>query len=202
MIAVLTGKVESVGGESCILDVNGVGFQIFMPLSALETLSHETEMVKIYTHFHLREDMASLFGFLNLADKILFEKIIGVSGIGPKTALAILGTLSGDNFREAVRNEDHRALTGVSGVGLKTAQRLILELKDKITKGMPSDASGSKSYAAARSPVTDATDALIALGYNAKEAASIAESIGASDRNLTTPEIVRKALKNLAQKRL
>lgn len=196
MIALLTGKVESVGGESCILDVNGVGFQVFMPLSALETLSHETETVKIYTHFHLREDGASLFGFLNPADKTLFEKIIGVSGIGPKTALAILGTLSGDNFREAVRNEDYRALTKVSGVGLKTAQRLILELKDKITKGMPPEVSGSKSYSTARSPVTDAIDALIALGYNAKEAASTAEAIGSSDRNLTTPEIVRKALRN------
>jgi Holliday junction DNA helicase RuvA len=200
MIAVLTGKVESVGGESCILDVNGVGFQVFMPLSALETLSHVTEPVKIYTHFHLREDGASLFGFLSPEDKMLFEKIIGVSGIGPKTALAILGTLSGDNFREAVRNEDYRALTKVSGVGLKTAQRLILELKDKISKGMPSEASGSKPYSFVRSPVNDAADALIALGYPAKEAASIAEAIGASDRNLTTPEIVRKALQSLAKK--
>lgn len=200
MIAVLTGKVESVGGESCILDVNGVGFQVYMPLSALETLSHEPGPVKIYTHFHLREDGASLFGFLNSADKILFEKIIGVSGIGPKTALAILGALSGDIFREAVRNEDYRALTGVSGVGLKTAQRLILELKDKISKGMPAEASGSKPYSFTRSPVNDAADALIALGYPAKEAAFIAETIGASDHNLTTPEIVRKALQSLAKK--
>jgi Holliday junction DNA helicase RuvA len=200
MIAVLTGKVESVGGESCILDVNGVGFQIFMPLSALETLSHETEPVKVYTHFHLREDGASLFGFLHQADKVLFEKIIGVSGIGPKTALAILGTLSGDNFREAVRNEDHRALTAVSGVGLKTAQRLILELKDKISKGMASEATGAKPDSGVRSPVADATDALIALGYPAKEAATTAESIGVTDHSLTTPEIVRKALQNLAKK--
>lgn len=200
MIAQLTGNVSSVGGESCILDVNGVGFQIFMPLSALETLSHETETVKIYTHFHLREDGASLFGFLSPADKVLFEKIIGVSGIGPKTALAILGTLSADDFREAVRNEDYRALTGVSGVGLKTAQRLILELKDKITKGMPSELSGSKPYSTARSPLNDAIDALITLGYPAKDAATTAEAILSADRNLTTPEIVRKALQNLAKR--
>lgn len=200
MIAALTGKVDSVAGDSCILDVNGVGFQVLMPLSALEILSRETEPVKIFTYFHLREDGANLYGFLNQADKHLFEKIIGVSGIGPKTALAILGTLSGDDFREAVRNEDYRALTGVSGVGQKTAQRLILELKDKLNKGIPPETSGLKPYSGFRSSVTDAIDALIALGYPAKEATATVESIGAADRNLTTPELVRKALRNLAPK--
>ena len=200
MIAILTGKVAGVSGDSCILDVNGVGFQIFMPLSALEVLSHETESVKIFTHLHLREDLINLFGFLSVHDKTIFEKIIGVSGIGPKTALAILGNLSGDHFREAILNEDHRALTGVSGVGLKTAQRLILELKGKLSKMAPTDGTGAKSYPSFQSPSSDAIDALITLGYPVKEATITVESIMTGDDNLTTPELVRKALKSLDRK--
>jgi Holliday junction DNA helicase RuvA len=200
MIATLTGKVESVGGTSCILEVNGVGYLIFMPLSALEVLSHATEPVKVFTHFQVREDDASLYGFLTAADKTIFEKIIGVSGIGPKTALAILGTLSGERFREAIENEDHRSLTGVSGVGLKTAQRLILELKGKLSKGVLAESAGFKSHIGFHSSVSDAIDALIALGYPAKEAATVIETIVSAEQNLTTPEIVRKALKNLGRK--
>ena len=200
MIATLTGKVESVGGESCILEVNGVGYLISMPLSALEVLSHTTEPVKIYTHFHIREDGANLYGFLTVADKTTFEKIIGVSGIGPKTALAILGTLSGDRFREAIENEDHRALTGVSGVGLKTAQRLILELKGKLSKVFSGDNAGIKSLSNYHSSVADAIDALVTLGYPVKEASAAAGAIVSSEQNLTTPEIVRKALKSLGRK--
>ncbi len=200
MIATLTGKVESVGGESCILDVNGVGFSILMPLPALETLSRTVEPVKIHTHFHMREDGASLYGFLTAADKTVFEKIIGVSGIGPKTALAILGTLSGEQFRETIENEDHRSLTGVSGVGLKTAQRLILELKGKLSKGAFAENAGSKTTTGFRSSVSDAIDALIALGYSAKEAATVIDAMVSMEKNLTTPEIVRKALKNLGRK--
>lgn len=198
MIATLTGKVESVGGESCIIDVNGIGYQVFMPLTALETISRETESIKIYTHFHLREDGASLFGFLSLADKAVFEKVIGVSGIGPKTALAILGALSGERFRDAIEHEDHRILTSVSGVGLKTAQRLILELKGKLVKGIAT-ATGTKSVAV-HTFMTDATDALVALGYAPKEAMEAVETIYAAEPNLTTPEIVRRALKNMSRK--
>jgi holliday junction DNA helicase RuvA len=200
MIATLTGKVDSVGGESCIVNVNGVGYRVFMPLSALETLSRTAEPVKLYTHFHLREDGASLFGFLSPEDKTIFEKIIGVSGVGPKTALAILGTLPGERFREAIQREDHRVLTGVSGVGLKTAQRLILELKGKLAGGVHSGEPGAKIYPSVNSPVGDAIDALVALGYPLKEAAGVVDEIFAGNKNATTPEIVRQALKNLGRK--
>lgn len=200
MIATLTGKIESVGGESCVINVNGVGYQVAMPLSALETLSRMADTVKIHTHLHLREDGVSLYGFLSVEDKITFEKIIGVSGIGPKTALAILGTLSGERFREAIHHEDHRVLTGVSGVGLKTAQRLILELKGKLTRGDATGEAGAKNLASPGSPLGDAIDALVALGYPQKEAAGAVETIIAQRKNATTPEIVREALKNLGRK--
>ncbi|MGE5583342.1 MAG: Holliday junction branch migration protein RuvA [Bacillota bacterium] len=202
MIATLTGKVVGVSGESCIIDVNGVGYQVFMALSALETLSHAAEPVKIYTHFHLREDGASLYGFLAAADKTIFEKIIGVSGIGPKTALAILGALSGDRFREAVESEDHRVLTAVPGIGLKTAQRLILELKGKLP-GSISGGTGEPGWRAQTGgygPGGDAVDALVSLGYPQREAVSVVQTLLGETKNLTTPELVRLALKNLGRK--
>lgn len=200
MIATLTGKIVDVGGESCIIDVNGVGYRVLMPLPALETLSRATEPVKIYTHFHLREDGAGLFGFLNPEDKGVFEKIIGVSGIGPKTALAILSNLSGDSFREAVENEDYRVLTAISGVGVKTAQRLVLELKGKLGRIAGGGTGDLKSTHRYISVIGDAVDALVALGYPQKEAAAAVDSVSKQDSGLTTPEIVRLALRGLGRK--
>lgn len=200
MIATLTGKVDSVSGESCIIDVQGVGYKVFMPLSALETMSHAVDSIKIYTHYHLREDGASLFGFLSPDDKATFEKIINVSGIGPKTALAIIGTLSAARFREAIHQEDHRVLTGVSGVGLKTAQRLILELKGKLARGVVGEESFTQTGSCFGSSFGDSVDALVSLGYPPKEASAAVEMICSADQSLTTPEIVRLALKNLGRK--
>lgn len=201
MIACLTGKVDSVSGESCILDVQGVGYQVFMPLSALEQLSRwDAETVKIYTHYHLREDGISLYGFLTADDKSIFEKIISVSGVGPKTALAIIGVLSAEGFQDAIINEDLRALTSVSGVGAKTAQRLILELKGKVAKTYTGPSGMPSAVSTRRSMVGDAVDALTALGYSSKEAAAAVEEVHQTNPSLTTPELVRQALRNLGRK--
>jgi len=201
MIACLTGKVDSVSGESCIIDVHGVGYQVFMPLSALEQLSRsEADTVKIYTYYHLREDGVSLYGFLTPDDKSVFEKIISVSGVGPKTALALIGVLSAEGFQEAILNEDQRALTSVSGVGTKTAQRLILELKGKITKSYAGSLGASPAAQVRRSNMGDAVDALTALGYSSKEAAAAVEEVHRANPSLTTPELVRQALRNLGRK--
>jgi Holliday junction DNA helicase RuvA len=198
MIATLTGKVDSVSGESCIIDVNGVGYQVLMPLTALEILSRETGTVKLYIHLHLREDDVSLFGFLTPEDKAIFEKVINVSGIGPKTGLAILGTLGAEKFQDAIQREDHRLLTGVSGVGLKTAQRLILELKGKLVSV---DGKGKTVGQGGRnSAFSDTVEALVTLGYPQKEAVTVVEELVATESNLTTPELVRRALKNLGRK--
>lgn len=200
MIATLTGTVTGVGGENCIIEVAGVGYLVNMPLPALEVLSHTEEAVKIYTHFHLREDGASLYGFLSNSDLTVFKKIIGVSGIGPKTALAILGNLPGDRFREAVQSEDHRILTAVPGIGLKTAQRLILELKGKLGKSAGSPESSVKTLESAFSVSADAVDALVSLGYPQREAVTAVEALLSENKGLTSPELVRLALKNLGRK--
>ncbi|HYH03345.1 MAG TPA: Holliday junction branch migration protein RuvA, partial [Bacillota bacterium] len=145
----------------------------------------------------LREDGASLFGFLTPEDKAIFEKVISVSGIGPKTGLAILGSLGAEKFLDAVHNEDHRVLTGVSGVGLKTAQRIILELKGKLVSVSGKEKTGDTTR---NSAFSDTVDALVTLGYPQKEAVAVVEEIVAAERNLTTPEMVRRALKNLGRK--
>lgn len=200
MIATLTGQVAGVSGESCIIEVGGVGYRVFMPLSALETISRINEPIKVYTHFHLREDGASLFGFLSQSDKQIFEKIIGVSGIGPKTALAILGAFSGERFREAIQNEDQRILTGIPGVGLKTAQRLILELKGKLPGSFSGGEPAGKSQSSIINQGGDAVDALISLGYPPKEAVNVVDALLVDHKNLTSPELVKLALKSLGRK--
>ncbi len=200
MIATLTGTVASVGGESCIIEVGGVGYLVNMPLPALEILSHTEEQVKIFTHFHLREDGASLYGFLSNSDLNVFKKVIGVSGIGPKTALAIIGNLPGDRFREAIQSEDHRILTAIPGIGLKTAQRLILELKGKLGKTTGGMEPNTKSFENTFSVSGDAVDALVSLGYPQREAVTAVEALLSENKGLTSPELVRLALKNLGRK--
>ena len=137
---------------------------------------------------------------MTTADKITFEKIIGVSGIGPKTALAILGNLPGERFREAIQNEDHRILTAVPGIGLKTAQRLILELKGKFGGIISSGEGNNRSTVGVYSPAGDAADALVSLGYPGREAVNAVEALLIENKNLTSPELVRLALKNLGRK--
>jgi holliday junction DNA helicase RuvA len=200
MIATLTGTVASVGGEDCIIEVGGVGYLVNMPLPALEILSHTKEEVKIFTHFHLREDAASLYGFLSNSDLNVFKKIIGVSGIGPKTALAILGNLPGDRFREAIQSEDQRILTAVPGIGLKTAQRLILELQGKLGKMTGGAEPNAKFFESTFSVSGDAVDALVSLGYPQREAVTAVEALLSNNKALTSPELVRLALKNLGRK--
>jgi len=198
MIATLMGKVERVSGESCIVEVNGVGYLVYMSLPSLEIVSREIDMVKIYTHFQMREDGVTLFGFLSPEEQTVFQKIISVSGVGPKTGLAILGRFSADELRAAIQREDHHVLTSVSGVGLKTAQRLVLELKGKL--GSITLNGENVKVNLVNSSSSDAIDALIALGYPNKEAQQAVESIIALDQKLTTPELVRKALQHLGRR--
>jgi len=119
MIATLTGRVAEVSGGCCLLDVGGVGYEVRVPLSALEELAQASGEVKLHTHLHLREDGAQIFGFLTVAEKRVFERIIGVSGLGPKIALSILSVLAVDRVRQAVEAEDYRLLASVPGSGRK-----------------------------------------------------------------------------------
>jgi Holliday junction DNA helicase RuvA len=135
MIASLHGKLESLGSDWAIINVGGIGFQVYMPTSSLSTLGTIGEEVQLHTHLHLREDNAALFGFTSLDELGLFQSLISVSGLGPKLALAMLSVMSVEKLTMAIATGSVDLLTEVPGIGKKMANRLILELKEKISAG-------------------------------------------------------------------
>ena len=197
MIGILRGRVAEVTGGICLLDVGGVGYEVHVPLPALEELAQAQGEVRLYIHFHLREDLAQLFGFSTLDEKRVFEKIIGVAGIGPKTALSIMSLLPVERFHQAVEAEDYRLLSSVPGIGQKTAQRLVLELRGKLA-GI---SSGTRLPATARQEgeIADAVDALVALGYAAPVAMQAVEAAMAEEAGHTAPALVRAALRRMGR---
>lgn len=190
MIAHVLGEVAEKFGNSVIVDVHGVGYEVQVALGDYEqALLHES--VKFYTYHHIREQSQDLFGFSSLAAKKLFELLISVQGVGPKAALAILSLGDSEAVRNAVANEDAAYIAKASGVGKKTADRVIVDLADKV--GMPlrydNDVTGvSQSI----SHTDEALEALMALGYNLADASKALEGVSTE---LSTAERVTEALK-------
>ncbi len=135
MIASLNGKLESLGSDGAIINVGGIGFQVYMPTSTLSTLGKIGEEVKLHTYLHLREDNAALYGFTSTDELGLFQNLISVSGLGPKLALAMLSAMNIERLTMAIATSSADLLTEVPGIGKKMANRLILELKEKIGAG-------------------------------------------------------------------
>ena len=191
MLATLRGRVRQVGADHCLLEVNGVGFEVLLPLTALEKLSRTEGEVLLYTYLHHKEDTMVLYGFLDPEEKALFTQAITVSGIGPKTA-----AIFSYSYRPIQRDPGGRyryPLPG-AGAGLKR-QRLILELKSRLRKELKKDG----EVTGAGSPLADAVAALEALGYSSRIAGEIAEKVWRENPGLTVPELVREALKKLAK---
>lgn len=189
MIAHLTGRVSSKSPTSCVIEVGGVGLRLFMSTSSLAHLPAEGDEVTVYTHLHVREDDLSLFGFESLEEQDLFEKLITVSGIGPKVALSALSALSPRELAGAIAREDDTLIATVPGVGKKTAQRLIIELKDKIGAGEL----GSRS-ASAGSASAEATGALASMGFSSAEVSAALKGYDGPDE---AQALLRHALKRL-----
>ncbi len=164
MIASLHGKLESLGSEWAVINVGGIGFQVYMPTSTLSTLSTIGEEVKLYTHLHLKEDNATLYGFASADELGLFQTLITVSGLGPKLALAMLSAMNVEKLTMAIASGSTDLLIVVPGIGKKVANRLILELKDKIGAGWIT------TPAALAQENTDVLAALTSLGYSVSEA--------------------------------
>lgn len=172
MIAFIKGTVDSLSEGKMILESHGIGYELNIPASMFDAGIREGEELKIYTHMSVREDGISLFGFLSREDLEIYRMLIGVSGIGPKAALAVLSTLTADNLRFAVLSEDVQAIAKTPGIGKKTAQKLILELKDKfdLQEAFEQKLAGNQAAAAVRQTgepdaFQDAVQALTALGY-------------------------------------
>ena len=196
MIGMLRGKVWEIQAERLVMDVQGVGYLLTVPYGLLSKSSPGQELV-VYTHVIMREDDLSLYGFSSFEEKQLFLEMLSVSGIGPKAAISLLSTFGAVQIESAIVSENLNLLTKVPGIGKKTAQRLILELKEKF-KGHVSFPAGGESYSSP-SPLmhSEALQTLLALGFGLDEA-RLALSRQKDSGDLTTEDQVKKALRLLA----
>ena len=193
MIGFIKGKLDYLGSDHCILDNNGIGYRIFMPLGQLAVLKTGQE-VKAFTYLSVREDALLLYGFLTRDYYSLFLQLISVSGIGPKVALGMLSAAKPDAFYLAVQSRDLTFLTKLPGIGKKTAERILLELKDKVGSIA---VDGIEVADSAEVVSDDAMEALLSLGYTNSEILPVFKQIKARD-TMQPEEIIRQALKLMA----
>lgn len=199
MIAFLRGKVLNVASDHVIIDVNGVGYQVFIPASLAGHFSSIGKEVDLFTYFHVKEDQIQLFGFLDSGDKEIFKMLLEVEGIGPKLALGILSSVSKEELAQAIVEEKISLLTKLPGVGKKTAQRLVLELKDKIVKSnlitkfdKPSNQELEVYH--------DALQALLSLGYSQKEVEPVLQAtLNAKGHNIAIDVLIKSVLQELGK---
>jgi len=194
MIASLNGVLESLGSDWAIINVGGIGFHVHMPSSTVGTLGTVGREVHLHTHLHVREDSMALYGFASTEELELFEVLLSVSGFGPKLALAVLSTMSVEQVSMAIATGSVDLLTMVPGIGKKTAQRLVLELKDKIAARIPVAPTAQLAQEDA-----DLMAALASLGYSLAEASRAIAALPRS-ANLSLEEKVKQALQYFAAK--
>ena len=201
MISYIRGELAAVEEQKAIVDVGGIGFGIFMSNQALALLPQPGNEVKIYTYFSVREDAMQLFGFLTRDDLEIFRLVIGVSGIGPKGGLNILSAMSPDELRFAVMSGDAKAISAAPGIGKKTAEKLIVELKDKINiedvldHAAHGEDAAPEKHSAGEGIQSEAVQALVALGYGSTESMRAVKI--ASPDCTTAEELLKEALKFL-----
>ena len=194
MIAGLHGKIESIGSDRAVIDVNGISFQVYVPTSTLTTLGTVGDEVKLHTHLHLREDNVTLYGFAAADELRLFQTLMSVSGIGPKLALTMLSAMSVEQLIMALATGSIELLTEVPGIGKKTANRLVLELKDKVAVGWVTEPAAQIAQENA-----DVLAALTSLGYSVVEATRAVGSLSSSSK-LSLEEKIKQALQYFASK--
>ncbi len=198
MIASLTGRLRRKATDHLIIDVSGVGYRVQSPLSTYYHLPEVGTEVTLHIHTHVREDAIALFGFLAEKEKELFLLLLGVSGIGPKLALAVLSSLSVEEIFSAIESSDDSKLCTIPGIGRKTAARLVLELKDKMKRrsfvGPPDGTAAVKT-----DHIEDAVSALVNLGYKKALAEEALQSILRSRQNLTIEALIREGLSILTK---
>ncbi|KAB8139767.1 Holliday junction branch migration protein RuvA [Chloroflexia bacterium SDU3-3] len=193
MIASVRGALIFLGVDHCVVEMGGMGLQVFAPKTVLANLGQLGDEVRLYTHMHIREDALALYGFATIDQRHLFETLIGVSGIGPKVALSLLSTTTPDELRLAIAGGDTARLARVPGIGKKTAERLVLELKTKVgVKGGPLPAGATP---AATSANAELVEMLTSLGFSAAEAAGAVAALPA-DAPAELEERLRLALRH------
>ena len=198
MFAYIKGSLEQKANNFVVIDVQGIGYRIFMPSNSIEKLGNIGDIVKVYTHYYVREDNISLYGFSSNEELRMFELLISVSGIGAKSGVAMLSEITPSAFAIAIISNDVSTLTRIPGIGKKTAERMILELKDKLkTEAAIEKYEDVKVAIVKNGKVEEAIAALQVLGYNKKEIEQVLEKLNVKDLELE--EIIKQALKYLGR---
>src|SRR6266704_2448232 len=200
MITFLDGKLITALPTQAIVDVSGVGYEVFIPLSSYDKLPAVGQPIRILTHLAVREDAQILYGFMTAAERDLFRLLVNnVSGIGPKLALAVLSGMSVNNFKAAVVNSDITSLSKISGLGKKTAERIVLELKDKLGVAAAWEAASTMhTPTPEQEQANEAVLALIALGYKQIDAHKAGRELQEKGEAKAAEELVKLALKRMA----
>lgn len=195
MIGMLEGTVAVKQPPWLLIEVNGVGYELEVPMSTFYELPAVGETVRLYTHLVVRDDAHLLFGFASEPERSLFRGLLKVNGVGSRVALAILSGISVDGFVRCVRDGDVTTLTRVPGIGKKTAERLVVEMRDRFAAGVPA---GEMNMPGAAAPVPrdEAFSALVALGYKPREASRMLEG---ADETASSEDLIRRALQALAK---
>ena len=206
MIPYIKGRLTAIEEDVIVVEAGGVGMGIHVPLSVLDRLPGIGREVTVYTYFQVREDAMSLYGFLNRQDREMFRQLIGVNGVGPKAALGILSTMTPDDLRMAIVTGDAKAISRAPGIGPKTAQRLILDLKDKVSMeevlgnlALPSDggASAALGTIGMGEAAKEAVQALVALGYSNMEANKAVKQVEVTE-TMTAEDVLKASLRYLS----
>ena len=198
MFAYIKGSLETKQNNFVVIDVQGIGYKIFMPSNSIENLGEVGEAVKVYTHYYVREDNISLYGFSSPEELRMFELLLSVSGVGAKSAVSMLSEISPSKFALSVISDDVSSLTKISGVGKKTAARIILELKDKLkTEQALEEQEEIKTITKGNENLDEAISALQVLGYTKREIEKAFEK--ADINNLELEEIINLGLKYLGK---
>ena len=198
MIAHLRGEPVLTGDRWVVIDVGGIGYQVQVTQPVLHQLAQIKEPVKLFTHMAVREDAITLYGFMHQRELEMFRILIGVSGIGPQTAMNLLSQIEIEDFAIAILNEDEKTLTRISGIGTKSAKRLILELRDKMKK--IGEAMISRETGRAGPAVHDAVSALISLGFTEKESRDAVSAAAPGISSPTVQDLIKAALARLKER--
>lgn len=196
MIGRLTGILVEKNPPQITLDVAGVGYEVDVPMSTFYHLPATGEKVTLHTHLAVREDAHQLFGFASEAERAAFRQLLKISGVGARTALALLSGLSVAELSQAVAAQESGRLTKIPGIGKKTAERLLLELKDKLPQAGPGAAAKVSGGGTAAGAASDILNALLALGYHEREAQAALRALPA---DVSVPDGIRQALKSLSK---
>ena len=198
MFAYIKGSLEQKSNNYVVIDVGGIGYKIFMATKAIETLGEIGKVVKVHTHYYVREDNISLYGFNTNEELRMFELLLQVSGIGAKSAIAMLSEISPSSFALAVISDDISQLVKIPGIGKKTAARIVLELNDKLkTEEAITKTEEVKLSITNEEETSEAIAALQVLGYTKREIEKALENV--DTKNLQLEEIIKQGLKNLAR---